>query len=436
MIGEKNIMKKKAREIVEKNISKYYWMCGILGVVLVIFFLSLFFVAQNYITIVLCLLFILFIGIIGVRVIANKTLFSVLYKELDAVSFKKIIDDERFNASLIYRVNASLLNGNYETTINIAIKQLNNKRIHKKLKLYYLLILSRAYFELRDFEKLKLLVAKYDEYCTEFSIKKKDNLSIWNYYKCFLNSNYDECKSFCDLRNAQFKNNTWDSKLKKVQNDFFYAVACYENSEIEEAELIFSDIIQKAPNLYLSILSKKYIASIQGKKICFEEILPDSNYHFVENRKFKVIRLIKNASLVFVVAVLIILEFIPGRNELSEYDKKLQTALSQQYIDFEVLDYMNVEENGVVKDVVVFVKDESGEIDVGFIMTYDNGASYNVKITEPNIVYGTYVLTSFTGEHSVYLLVSDCYIDGNDDYSTSEFDCSSKKYFVYAKCVK
>ena len=419
----------------EKAVRRYLMLSTVLECALVLIWIISCIWIRGFVAILL-LSVLLIVSKIAISIVAKKTLLTVLVDELDAEKFQKMVDDNHFKAPLLYRISAAVSSGDYQTVVNIATKVLSNKKANIKVKYYYLSVLSRAYFELRDFEKLKLLVTKYNEYCSKFPIKK-DLFPIWDYYKSFLNLDYNRCKSFCNLKNAQLKNSAWGSKLKKVQNDFLYAIACFENNELEQAKQVFLDIIQKAPKLYLSVLSKKYVAAIQGGKICFEEILPDSNYQFVENKKFKIIRLIKNISLVIVVAAaLIVLEFIPGPKEISEYDKKLQTALSQQYTNFEVLAYMNVEENDVVKDVVVFVKDEKGEIDVGFIVSYDNGVSYDVKIMESNISYGTYVLKSFTGEHSIYLLISDYHINGNDSYSNSKFDCLGKKYFVHAKAVE
>lgn len=164
--------------------------------------------------------------------------------------------------------------------------------------------------------------------------------------------------------------------------------------------------------------------------------MPDSGYQFVENKKFKVIRLIRNISLLFSIAVLIVLVFIPRTMELSEYERKLQIAFSQQYTDFDILDYMNVEENGVVKDALVFVKNEAGEIDIGFIVTYDNGGSYSVEIVKSGITYNSYVLESFTGEHRIELIISNQqYTDKNNSYSTAVIENFNKVYFVYAKCI-
>lgn len=430
-------MNNNTEKSIQKNICKYYCICGILGGTLVLFLLLGIFVFRSYIITIITLLFVLLGNRVVIRIVANKTLFSVLYNDFDATAFKKIIYSNRFRTSLIDKMNAALLSGDYQTAINIATKQSNNKKIHIRLRCYYLSVLARTYFELRDFEKLKTLLAKYDEYQTRISSKKsEDNNSIWEYYRSFLESDYEACKLLCSLRNGRLKDNACDTKLRKIQNNFLYATACYENGESDQAEQTFLCIVQKAPNLYISILSQKYVASIKGDKLYFEEIFPDSSYQFVENKKFKVIRLIRNISLLFSIAVLIVLAFIPKTMELSEYERKLQIALSQQYTDFDILDYMNVEENGAVKDVLVFIKNETGEIDVGFIMTHDNGNTYDVEIVESNITYNSYTLDSFTGAHGIELLISNQkYTDKNDSYSTTVIKNFNKVYYVYAKCI-
>ena len=338
----------------------------------------------------------------------------------------------------IYQISGAISSGDYQTSINIATKSLSNKKVNEKAKCYYLSVLARAYFELRDFEKLKLLVAKFDEYQAKISLRKRKNdNSIWEYYRCFLKSDYEACKLLCSQWGRQLKNNTWGTDLKKIQYDFLYAIAYYENNEIDKAKQVFLNIMQKAPDLYLSVLSEKYIGATQGDKLYFEEILPDGNYQVLANKKLKAMRLIKTVCLILVIVALVAIDHIPGTKDLSKYDSKLQIALSQQYTDFEVLDHINVEANGVVKDALVFIENETAGIDVGFIITYDNGNSYDVKIMESNITYGSYSLESFTGNHSIELLISNqSYTDENNSFSTSVIQSSDNQYFIYAKCVE
>lgn len=421
----------------EQAVRKYLILCTILGCALVLIWL-ISCIWVHGLAAILLLLIMLIVSKITISIVAKKTLLSVLYVKLDAIEFQKIVNDSRFKVPLIYRISSAISSGDYQTVVNIATKFLLDKKANIKVKYYYLSVLARAYFELRDFEKLKVLLAKYEEYKTNYPSKSflNSSKSVWSYYQYFFEQNYEACKIICKERTLGLRPNAWNARLGRLQNDFLYAIACYENTEIDEAKQVFSSIMQKAPNLYLHTISKKYIEAIQGGQLYFEEILPDNNYRFVGNKKLKVVRLIRSVALVLIVVVFAALEFIPKTKELSEYDKKLQVALSQQYTNFEVLDYINVEENGEVKDVLVFVKNERKGIDVGFIITYDNGSSYNVKIVESNITYGSYSLESFTGNHSVELQIFDQrYTGENSSYATTVIKNCNQQYFVYAKCV-
>ena len=91
---------------------------------------------------------------------------SVLVDEMDAIEFQKVVNDNRFVSPVLYRISSAISAGDYQTVVNIANKQLSNKKAHIKVKYYYLSVLARAYFELRDFVKLNILLKKYKEYNT------------------------------------------------------------------------------------------------------------------------------------------------------------------------------------------------------------------------------------------------------------------------------
>ena len=138
---------------------KYYIACTILGGALIALWIAYYSFTNNHLGAILFLLVELIANKFFIAIIANKTLLPILCNNLDAVEFQKLINDKHLVVPLIYRISASMAIGDYQTAINIATKQLSNKKIHIKLRCYYLGVLASAYFELRDFENLKVVVS-------------------------------------------------------------------------------------------------------------------------------------------------------------------------------------------------------------------------------------------------------------------------------------
>ena len=107
---------------------KYYIACTVLGGVLIALWIAYYFFTDDHLGAILFLFLELIINKFFVAIIANKTLLPILCNNLDAVEFQKLINDKHLVAPLVYRISAALATGDYQTTINIAIKQLNNKK--------------------------------------------------------------------------------------------------------------------------------------------------------------------------------------------------------------------------------------------------------------------------------------------------------------------
>ena len=66
----------------------------------------------------------------------------------------------------------------------------------------------------------------------------------------------------------------------KLQNDFYYAVACYANGELAEVKELFHNIVIGAPKMHCASIAQKYIEAIEFQtEIVLPEqsVLPDEN---------------------------------------------------------------------------------------------------------------------------------------------------------------
>jgi len=272
----------------QQAIRKYAVSAILFGVISISVYITACIFTNNFI--VFFLLFItLIVSKIFFPIMANKILLPVLLNEMDAEEFQKIVDNKRFTVSPMYQITAALSSGDYQKVVNISTKKLFDQKTSIKLKCFYLTALARAYFEVRDFEKLQIAVAKFQEYKEIYSPEQfalVDN-SVWEYYQNFLKQDYKACKTICKERNSKLKSGTSKYKFRKLQNNLYYALACYENDDIDTAKNCFETITSNAPKLNIARLSAKYLNAIeQNLDIPFTtpSLVPDIDFEIFDSK--------------------------------------------------------------------------------------------------------------------------------------------------------
>ncbi len=396
----------------EQAIRRYLMLCTILGCAIILIWLVLCHWHLGLLS-VLFLLILLIICKITVSIIAKKTLFTVLFDKLDAVEFQKIVNDNRFNGSLIFRTIAAISSGDYQTVVNIATKFLSNKKTNIKSEYYYLSLLARAYFELRDFDKLNLLLKKYDELKALYPSKKLFNTanSIWSYYRYFLDGNFEACKTICREKLLETNSKAWDAKIRKLNNDFTYAVACYENGDKNDAIKSFESIVAYAPKMNASDVAQKYLNNINEQKILeFQEILPETNCEIAFNEN-KVLKIIKCVGILLVVIGVILIgvshvDSYKYNKRLQEYENQLDIAISQIYDDFSILGYSNVSIDDQIVDVFCVIETKNG-IDVVSYGEYSDGSKVALLRQSNMVINQVYTISSLAGNYLLDVGVYD-----------------------------
>lgn len=111
----------------KQAIKKYRTSCTILGIILISLWVLYSLCIGDSIGMLLFLIIYLIIIKISVVIIAKKTLFPILYDNLNAIEFQKIVDNRYFLPPLSYRINAAFFTGDYQTAVNIATYQLHKK---------------------------------------------------------------------------------------------------------------------------------------------------------------------------------------------------------------------------------------------------------------------------------------------------------------------
>ena len=134
---------------------RYYFRGLLVSLLYLAIAVPLLIIYHNIWAFILCFLLYFIMVIPLVRIISKKIIGSVLFNELDAQTFQEIMNDKHLLPHLGYRIGGALSIGDYQTVVNNVEFKMRNKRCSLRQQLSYLSLLSRVYFELRDFEKLK-----------------------------------------------------------------------------------------------------------------------------------------------------------------------------------------------------------------------------------------------------------------------------------------
>lgn len=428
----------------ENIIRKYFTLCGVFLVLLVLLWLTVCFTVQSSILRFISLLVLLLLVNPIKLIITKRTILSVLFNELDAHKFREIISDKRFVPPFWYRISGAISTGDYKTVVNMAATQIRKKNCSVRVKYACLSILARAYFELRDFEKLKVLYTKYEEYKKSYSSKsyfRKTN-SMWSYYKYFSEQNYYACKTVCKERNMALKPKAWGSKYVKLQNDFYYAVACYSDGELETAKESFENIINTAPKMFLSKVSQKYLETIGTSSqpiVSEEEVLPQEDYRpFDVNtsnkiRRNRVVFVIMLSVLCILTVISSVSDYINQQNynaKIAEFENDLNDALSDHYEQARFIRYFSTEYNGQYLDTLCIIDTTDG-LDLASIVTYDGGETCDIIILKEDInIAKSYCIKSAVSDNYIGFRIFNSQISDGDFYYAIEFTYDDEKYWL------
>ena len=383
-----------------------------------------------------------------IKILANKIIGSILFDNLDAPKFQQVISDNKyFVPPLSYRINAALFTGDYQKVVNIASSQIQKKKCSVRKKCLYLSLLALTYFELRDFEKLKVILTKYEELKASYPSKLflATQNSTWSYYREFLEENYENCKIICKEQKLKLNPKAWDSKIKKLQRDFFYAVACYESGESNKAMEYFENIISYAPKMNCADIAQAYLRAFarnQPPVVLDAEILPDNICPISDIKPAPLVircfRVIKKVS-ICIIAILIVLSavlvYVDKKSEI-EWCKKLDVALAEKYSQATLLITTTVKKNGEIVDSLCLVN-VADDLTLVEVVTYDGDQTLAVLEVVENIVWDTHYFTkNLAGDYYIGFAASSSKPSNEQLYFLEEFHFNGRTYWFYIDYVE
>lgn len=332
-------------DIIRKKLFKYRVKIFALTILYIVIIAISFLIKQDLLLcfiIAFCLA--IFLKLLA-SIVTNNDIASILYEDLNATMYSEIIHSKNFNPSPAMQINSALYFGDYQTLINICSREIYSYK-SKRRKLIYINIIAHAYYEMGNYEKLKL-TCDYFESCFEH-IRNNDKIKHYflgiQYYRLLINGQYDACKELIEnsksIRNI--KNNT---KITKIERAYNLAIIAYLSKDFEVALQLFNYIVGNAPNLNYAVLSKKYIRAITDHSFEFNypDVLPDPSYKI----PFENIRQRRSIiSKVFIIIWLLLFVFSQVINQSQfVYNFEVKNRVNELYNEYNYINTMKIENN-------------------------------------------------------------------------------------------
>ena len=431
-----------------KRYNRYLLQCSALYAIYIILAALLLFFYPSVLSFGLCLLMNIPCKLL-VTFFANKNLIPILSDELNAQKFYNTIYRKSLHPSTLYQLNAEWYIGNYKKLIALSLAGFkHSKNIQKKC--IYLVYLARAYFDIRDYRKLNEAVTTF--YQLQENSKQRRKLltqyPIFEYYKAYLDGNFERCVSITQNRMERIQNKRSNGKLLWLTNQSNLAIAYYELKEFEKAKEIFLWFAKTTPNLNnFYTISAMYLEAIE------KNIPPCSTSQSDEEENVQVERdhlsLIKKANkkrtILYVLIIVLIVAFAitdffrysekeqeqnDYNSAITEYENDLRVAITKKYGNANYIKYFNLTDETQYIDTFCLVEHGDG-LDLTSIVTYDGGESLDFIILIEDIqVPKDYSVKSAVSNNQIEFYISDEQLPTSKDKELIEFSFNNKNYWI------
>ena len=148
-------------QFAKNNFKRYLIECLISFVILCILVFACAFYVQNKLLFLLIFIILVLSEKICIRILAQKNIYSIIYKDLNPKFFLSVDDIKYLHLHPIYKSLGKMSLGAYQEAINICVFEIKQ---NSKAKDVYLANLSRIYFELDDIDALSEMCKKFELY--------------------------------------------------------------------------------------------------------------------------------------------------------------------------------------------------------------------------------------------------------------------------------
>jgi hypothetical protein len=380
------------------------------------------------------------------RFLVKTIYYPILYQQLDLFSFKNAINESKsIYASVSLLAKLAIYSGDYQTAINICVKELKKKQSLKNKYLYFS-ILSRAYFELGDIEKLNVICNKFNEFASipTNTAKSKKVFFLMRYYECFAKRDYKACLLLCE---QQLANKKQSNRLAVIELYFNYAIAFYKLGDAENSNQYFGLIIQEKTDLHLAALAQNYLDRLPANVVeccAVPSILPQEDFapytpEFISKRRkrrvFSVILLALNILLISALLVSQYVYTIKRQEERAAYEEKLDAALAIYYEDFEKCEFFDLYKDNIYLETLSLVKTETG-LHLLTVITRDGNITFDVLMVCEDIEAERYYVEYGKSGNYIGFKITNIDMSAFDCYYLCQFELYNQTYWFYIDYIE
>lgn len=292
--------------------------------------------------------------------VKRKYIDKILVEDLNPKLFKDVIYTAKLHTILLFdEIYASYLLGDYQTVVNMCYLKLDDKAC-KNQSAYYLHFLARVYFDTSDFDKLREVCNKFDEFVLskKHGEKIEQQYNVFKFYKFYLNEEYDSAKEFYErlLVDPMMA----ATKLSEIQMKYTYALTCYYVKEFEKANEMFSYVKHEAPMLVFATLADRYLSlEADGNP---KQYVPESNEVLASEEKL-IVKTKRNAKISMVIVAILVAYVIFTFVSFNKSGTAFEVIAANESIS-EIVEMVEVNDK---KDVLCLYETTYDEIGVAYL---------------------------------------------------------------------
>ena len=189
---------------------------------------------------------------------------------LDAPLHYELVKQGKIAAySAVYQIQAEYFVGHYANVIALCYEKLNDKRVNKRWKYYYLSYLANTYFDLGEEERLREVCDRfYRELASE---RKRERIFKrfrgFSFFSTYLNRNFEACDQYLQEK-------TEKNPLLRINSLHLKARVAWLKGDTESAKASFEAVIAEAPLLHYAKLSDAALKAMENGTEYREAIKP------------------------------------------------------------------------------------------------------------------------------------------------------------------
>lgn len=362
----------------------------LLAVLLAVVFLTAFLVRE-----IRYMLAIYAVALLAARMIRvhlyQKYITSILTVECDPVKYKAVLEEGKIlSRSAMESVLAAYYTGDYQSTVDICCRQLQDKKAAKH-KCFYLSFLARVYFTVGDEDKLRSVCEAFER--TVSASPKEEQLRrdhlAFRFYSLYLQEDFAACKALSEACLAD--QGYMSTPFQEGHTRFTYGVSCYKCGDPDTARQQFALVAEKLPLFPMAGISRQYLEAMESGREYrpeFVDLLPTEGF------------------------------------AMPQHDARIRAAVAAVYDEFEVAGVLDVAyDDQPVTTVCVCDTAQDGLI-VGMLYTNEDTETVYLYTAYTNIEVGRvhYMQTVPEGYMLAFGLYEDTADIPADAYQTTEIE--------------